>query len=201
MKLSARSTLGALLVLLPLVLSCTQGKQWKGSGTIPSAAPPDHSVHPPSEQVVARARNHMASGAYQEAIDILKAAYHEAPRDRLLASAYIDSLETMAATADRAFHQQHFSSAGKTYAVLQNNRRYLKGIDRALSFSFTGLSDKLEMCKKALLTGGFDAYRNGHLDQAIALWQDLLVIDPQNTAIQDALRTAKRQQKNLQEVE
>jgi tetratricopeptide (TPR) repeat protein len=142
----------------------------------------------------------VANGAYQEAIDILQTAYREQPRDPLLASAYIDSLETMAATADRAFQRQDFGSAGKTYAVLQKNRGHFKGIDRELSFSFAGLNDKLATCKKALLTGGFEAYRSGHLDQAIALWQDLLVIDPQNTPIQDALHTAKRQQKNLQEV-
>lgn len=201
MKRFRRSILLALVVLLPLVLSCTQGKRWKGSDIIPSGPPPDHSVHPPPDQAVAQARTHMASGAYQAAIDTLQAAYREQSQDRQLASAYIDSLEAMAATADRAFQRQDFGTAGKTYDVLRKNHRQYMGFDQELTFSFAGLTDKLDICKKALFTGGFEAYRNGHLDQAIALWQDLLVIDPQNTAIQDALRTAKRQQKNLQEVE
>jgi hypothetical protein len=33
------------------------------------------------------------------------------------------------------------------------------------------------------------------------LWQVLIAIDPHNTEIKDALRTAKLQQKNLQEKE
>jgi cytochrome c-type biogenesis protein CcmH/NrfG len=46
---------------------------------------------------------------------------------------------------------------------------------------------------------GFQEYRKGNLNKAIALWQSLLVIDPNNKDIKETVRTATLQQKNLQE--
>ncbi len=44
-------------------------------------------------------------------------------------------------------------------------------------------------------------YRNGELDKAISLWEDILKFDPRNSEVKKALRTAKIQRKNLRYIE
>jgi tetratricopeptide (TPR) repeat protein len=201
MTLFSRALLSALVVLLPLITSCTQVKRWMTSITAPGTPPPGADVSQPTDRVVSQAQNDIAAGAYQEAIDTFQAALRKEPRNRPLVNAYIDSLETMASRAAQAFQEQDFGLAGRLYAVLEKNYGGFEPYRKALSFSRADLADKLDECKRALYTSGLLAYRDGNLDRAIALWEDLLAIDPQNTGIQDALQTAKRQQRNLREAE
>ena len=109
------------------------------------------------------------------------------------------SIENITSAADKALDKEDFASAGRNYDVLLKNYAYFKGFEKKLSFNSTHLNEKLGYCKKALFKQGFQEYRKGNLSGAIALWQDLLAIDPQNTDIKESLRTAKLQQKNLQE--
>ena len=72
-------------------------------------------------------------------------------------------------------------------------------MERTLSFDHQDLNEKLTYCKKTLSKQGFEEYTKGNLDQAIIFWHGLLAIDPNNQAIRDAVRTARQQQKNLQD--
>ena len=141
----------------------------------------------------------MAAGAYQLAIDDYQTERRSRPGDQALAEEYVKSLEDMKAAADRASDKYDFASAGKTYDVLLTNYSSFDGLVRALSFDAGHLNERLSRCKKSLSTLGFQEYRKGNLSEAIALWQSLLAIDPDNADIKGAVRTAKLQQKNLQE--
>ena len=143
----------------------------------------------------------MLAGDYQKALDVYHAGHRKAPRDQTLLGAYVQSLESMVGTAEQALAQQEVGTAGKIYALLKKNYPRFEGFEQKLSFNRTRLSAKLDDCKKKLFKQGFKEYRKGNLDRAIALWEDLLVIDPQNTGIKEALRIAKLQQKNLQETD
>jgi hypothetical protein len=112
---------------------------------------------------------------------------------------YVKSLEDIKSAADKASNREDFASAGRSYNVLLKNYPCFKGFDKKLSFNSTYLNIKLSHCKQSLSKQGFQEYRKGNLSDAISLWQVLLAIDPHNTEIKDALRTAKLQQKNLQE--
>lgn len=192
----------AIMMLLPAVLSCA----WVQGGISPESpekAPPPAvpSSRTPRQAPAPRvdqARKHMAAGAYQEAIETYRRAFQKQPHDRELASAYVESIETIAAAADRALVRQDFSAAGRNYYLLSKNSEAFKGIDQKLSFNGAQLDARLGECRKALYKQGFQQYREGNLGGAIALWEDLLAIDPQNAEIQKTLRTARLQQKNLQ---
>lgn len=111
------------------------------------------------------------------------------------------SIENIKSAADKAFDKEDFASAGMNYYILLKNYSHFKGFGKKLSFNSTHLNEKLNYCKKALFKQGFQEYRKGNLSEAIALWEDLLAIDPQNTDIKESLRTAKLQQENLQKKE
>jgi tetratricopeptide (TPR) repeat protein len=190
-----------LLMLLPAVLSCAGIKSWIPSKAPATKAPADEVSRasrrtPPQAANLAQRR--MAAGEYQKAIDVYHAAYQKHPQDQPLVQAYVKDIEEIASAADKAFAKQSFASAGKKYYLLQQNYSKFKGFEKKLAFNGTHLDERLDYCKKAIFKQGFQEYREGNLSEAIALWQDLLVIDPQNTDIQEALRTAKLQQKNLQ---
>jgi len=152
-------------------------------------------------QAVNLAKEHMEASEYQKAIDIYNVEYQKHPHDLSLAREYVKSIENIASAANKALDKEGFASAGRNYDVLLKNYAHFKGFDKDLSFNSVYLNEKLCYCKKAIFKQGFQEYRKGNLSEAIELWQDLLVIDPQNTDIKKALRTATLQQKNLQEKE
>ena len=213
-------------MLFPIVMSCAEMKNWilPKSSVQTSAPVKDYSqtssqtrtqtsnldkkhkdFSKTSSQTPVQAANpakkHMEAGEYQKAIDVYNAEYQKHPHDLSLAREYVKSIENIASTADKALDEKDFASAGRNYDVLLKNYAHFKGFDKELSFSRNYLNEKLCYCKKAMFKQGFKEYRKGNLSEAIELWQDLLVIDPQNTDIKKALKTAKLQQKNLQEDE
>jgi len=143
-------------------------------------------------------RQHLRSGEYQKAIDFYKTKYEKHPEDRLLVKGYVNILEEIKTMADGALDRENLVPAGKAYNVLLKNYPDLKIFADTLSFDRAQLNSKLTSCKTSLSRKGFQAYREGNISEAISLWQDNLVIDPDNTDIRKALNTAKMQQKNLQ---
>lgn len=192
-------------MLLPIVMSCAEMKSWiSPKSSVQTSAPVKDSSQisiQVSAQAVNPAKEHMEAGEYQKAIDVYNVEYQKHPHDLSLAREYVKSIKNIASTADKALDEKDFASAGRNYDVLLKNYAHFKGFDKELSFNSIYLNEKLSYCKKAIFKQGFKEYRKGNLSEAIALWQDLLVIDPQNTDIKKALRTAKLQQKNLQENE
>ena len=192
-------------MLLPIVMSCAEMKSWiSPKSSVQTSAPVKDSSQisiQVSAQAVNPAKEHMEAGEYQKAIDVYNVEYQKHPHDLSLAREYVKSIKNIASTADKALDEKDFASAGRNYDVLLKNYAHFKGFDKELSFNSIYLNEKLSYCKKAIFKQGFQEYRKGNLSEAIALWQDLLVIDPQNTDIKKALRTAKLQQKNLQENE
>jgi tetratricopeptide (TPR) repeat protein len=177
------------LALFIIVQSCAIKK---------TQAPPKRSVHK-SAQAATQARQHLAAGEYQKAINNYRSAYRNRPQDQALLEDYVKDLEEIKKAADKASNENNLALAGRIYDVLLKNYSYFKDFSRMLSFDRTHLDTKLTDCKLTLSVQGFQEYRKGDLTKAIALWQSLLKFDPDNADIKRAVKTAKLQQKNLQE--
>ncbi len=199
-----RSTLlVVILMLLPIVQSCAGMKSWippKSSDrtSVPVKDSSRTSIQA-STQAANLVRGHMGAGECQKAIDVYNIECQKHPHDQALVREYVKSIENMISVADKALDKEDFAFAGRIYDVLLKNYTHFKGFEKKLSINSTHLNTKLSYCKKALFKQGFKEYRKGNLRGAIALWQNLLVIDPQNQDIKESLRTAKLQLKNLQE--
>jgi len=203
------------LILLLTVQSCAEMKSWispkspvKTSAQV-KQTPQAHSKAPtsarqhqvPSQapvQAATLARRHMEAGEYQKAIDIYSAECRKQPQDLPMMKEYAKSLEGIKSTADKALEKRDFASAGRMYYVLQDNYTKFNNVTQMLSFNSAYLNTKLSYCKKSLSMQGFQEYRKGNINKAIVVWQNLLVIDPNNKEIKEAVRTATLQQKNLQ---
>jgi len=174
-----------IFVLLLIVSSCTGVK----SATSPKS----------SAETTTHAKQFMSEGEYQKAIDVYNIEYRRNPQDRVLLNEYVKNIEDIKSSADKASDREDFAPAGRKYHVLLKNYPRFKGFEKRLSFNSSHLHSRISHCKQSLSKQGFQEYRKGNLSGAIALWQGLLAIDPHNTEIKDAVRTAKLQQKNLQE--
>jgi len=100
--------------------------------------------------------------------------------------------------ADQEYEKEKYTSACKTYSILAKNYSAFKTFVHMLSFNRSDINKKLNDCKSILSKKGFQEYREGNLNEAIALWQGYLTIDPNNADIRKAVNTATLQQKNLQ---
>ncbi len=196
-----RRKAASLALLLAALVACADTKQWLSSRPPEKPPPPSAKAPPDARQHIDRAKRHLLAGDYQKAIDAYHAGYRTTPRDTRLVASYTGSLAQMAAAGDQALERQAFGEAGRTYDILLRNYARFEGFEPELAFARSDLEEKLAYCKKTLFKQGFQAYRQGDLPRSIALWEDLLVLDPQNAYIREALRTARLQQKNLQETE
>ena len=194
-----------ILMILPIVQSCAGMKSWVSpKNSVQTSAPVKDSSQTSTQtsgQDANLAQKYIDAGEYQKAIDVYNVEYRKHPHDQALIRDYVKSIENIKSAADKAFDKEDFASAGRNYSVLLKNYSHFKGFGKKRSFNSTQLNEKLNYCKKALFKQGFQEYRKGNLIEAIALWEDLLAIDPQNTDIKESLRTAKLQQENLQKKE
>lgn len=186
------------LILFVLIISFTIQSCAGIRNPVSSNAKPTKqaSIQSPTE-VANLAQKNIKAGNYQKAINIYISACRKQPRDLQLIKMYANSLDDIKLTADNAFEKKDFTYAGRIYYVLQKNYAKYSQVVKTLSFDNAYLNTKLSKCKKSLSMQGFQEYREGRLNSALALWQGVLDIDPNNKDIQEAVRTAKRQQKNL----
>jgi len=194
-----------ILMLLPIVQSCAEMKsRISPKSSVKTSAPAKDSsqasIHA-SAQAANLAKEQMEAADYQKAIDIFNVEYRKHSHDQALVREYVKCIENINSTANNAMDKKDFASAGRKYDVLLKNYSNFKGFDAKLSFNNAHLNERLSYCKNALLKQGFQEYRKDNLLGAIALWKDLFVIDPQNADVKELLRTAKLQQKTLQEKE
>jgi tetratricopeptide (TPR) repeat protein len=197
-------------MLLLIVQSCAAVRGWVSPQKNPEShkRPVQTATHPKqsspvpdraSVQSADLAKQSMDSGEYQKAIELYNDASRKQPQDLSLMKEYAKSLDGIKSAADKSLQKGDLASAGKLYNVLQNNYTKFNRFENMLSFNKTYLNTKLAYCRKTLSKQGFEEYRKGNLNKAIMLWQGLLVIDPNNKDIKEAVRTATQQQKNLQE--
>jgi len=197
-------------ILLPFVIallfglhSCAEMKAWLPQESSAKKPAPvkqaPQKAERPQERPLSLAANHMKAGQYQQALDIYGREFRRQPQETFLKKEYAKSVNEMKALADTTLEKGNVPKAGRIYYTLRNNYASFSGLKEMLSFDDSSLNTKLSYCRKNLSRQGFEQYRKGNIDRAIALWQDLLAIDPENKDIKAAVKTATQQQKNLQD--
>lgn len=179
-----------ILMLLLMGQSCAQMKNWIPLKNSVKISPPVKKASQQSSQAPSQAadsaKKHMEAGKHQNKQALVKEV--------------VKNIEEIKSAADKAFDKKDFVSAGRSYKILLQKYPHFKDFDKQLSFNSTHLNEKLSHCKKTISNHGFQEYRKGNLGGAIALWQNLLTIDPHNTDIKKSLTTAELQQKNLRKM-
>jgi len=191
-----------ILLLLAVFPSCTHMKTGTSSQTSVQEAkqrPVHEAPSHASVQEPVHIKKPQSVGDYQKTIDTYKMEIAKRPHDQSLTQDYVKNLDEMKVAADHEYEKENYTSACKTYNILNKNYSTFRSFTHMLSFNKQTLTKRLTDCKTTLSKKGFQEYREGNLNEAIALWQGYLVIDPNNADIRKAVNTATLQQKNLQQ--
>ena len=221
--MSGTSHLLASLCLLSLCLvsySCSTGTSQKTAKPDMQPSPSAHSSAPAKDQKppkvpvgpaqktpsqpptensapAALPKQLVKTGDYEKAFNEYGAQLRKTPKDQALATEYVNSVKEAKVAADKAYDEEDFSSAGRIYDLLLRYHDHFKSNGQKTGIDKVFLNQRLSACKKSLSMRGFQEYRKGNLNDAIAAWQGLIAIDPANEDIKKAINTATLQQKNL----
>jgi tetratricopeptide (TPR) repeat protein len=141
--------------------------------------------------------SYVKAGEFQKAVDLCKEIYQKYPRDPSVRSSYIQILETIKGTGDRAFERNDFEMAGSVYELLLKHIPSVTRLNGSSPLDREGLTVKIKACVKNLFENGLQQYRTGNLDQAISIWKGILAFDPGNEEVKRAVDMASLQLKNL----
>jgi len=138
---------------------------------------------------------------YEKAIDTLSNAMSRYPGNTALNDEYIATMEQVRKAAEKMMEKQDYGNAGELFAkMLKDLKRHSRG-SMALSFDEFYLEKRIALCSVKLTEKGLVRYREGEIEVAIALWEDVLAFDPDNREVRNAIKTATLQMRNLEKME
>jgi len=143
--------------------------------------------------VEAEARQEMTAGNLAKALGLYLPLFKEYPRDAVLSSRYVRFVQDIRALADKAKADGNFGQAGMAYALLAGDLPAFDARQAVPLLSRAGLKAAIALCRESLTKAGLAEYRKGNLEKAIAVWESLLLFDPDNAEIKKAVETAKTQ--------
>lgn len=149
---------------------------------------------------VRQARRYHAAGDYQKALEVMSGVYAEYPQNLSVKDSYVGIIEKLRRKADLALKNRRVAAAGDIYGVLLKNSFQYSGLAASLSFDGELLRTRIKTCSDILYKSGLMKYREGKLDEAVSIWNKILVFDPENKEARNVTDTAKRQLKQLENI-
>jgi len=146
-----------------------------------------------------RAQAHIALGEHAKALDLYSSAYDKYHYQGMR-SGYARTGEQIRNAADAAYQKRDFAEAGNIYTLLFESGITTRDFAGSLSFDDDYLSSQIALSSKALLEAGLKKYREGKLEDAIAVWKKAMAFDQDNRDIKSAIDTATTQLQNLKNI-
>jgi tetratricopeptide (TPR) repeat protein len=148
---------------------------------------------PDLDPLLAQSRKYFETGEFEKAMESYSAALREYPQEKALSREYAKTLEAMKRQADQAAAGADYAPAGKAYFLLWKNYASYDRLTEAPSFSRGDLEEGLKKCRTRLTQLGLEQYREGNLAEAVSIWKEILLFDPDNVEIKKAVDTATQQ--------
>jgi tetratricopeptide (TPR) repeat protein len=146
-----------------------------------------------------QAQASMAQGEYKKALELYSNAYDKYHYPEL-SSSYARTGDRLRNAADTAYQKKDFAEAGSIYNTLFENGITTRDFAQSLSFDDAYLDGQIKACSKALLEAGLTTYREGKLEDAVAVWKKALAFDRDNKDIKNMIETATTQVQNLKNI-
>jgi len=141
----------------------------------------------------AEAEKAFKAGQYEAAINSLTTGLKEYPEEEILKSYLTQVIEAIYSQASLALDTKDWAMAGRLYSILKtlglNHKNYLA----SFPLSLEEIDKSIKNCSQQLTNLGLRQYREGNLKEAIAIWEKILVFQPENEEIKKAIQTAKAQ--------
>lgn len=146
-----------------------------------------------------QAQAQIALGDYKMALELYSGAYDKYHYSDMRGS-YTATGDQIRKIADTAYQKKDFAEAGSVYSTLFESSITTRDFADSLSFDDDYLNGQMKASSKGLLEAGLTTYREGKLEDAIAIWKKALVFDRDNKEIKNMIETAATQLQNLKNI-
>lgn len=147
-----------------------------------------------------QARRAMQGQDYTEAIGAYRAALQVYPGNGHLKEDLVQKVEEILGQGEKSLDQADYAAAGKAFSSILKDYAWLKDAGVTLPPARTSLEETLGLCTKELTIQGLKLYREGDLEEAIAVWKGILEFDPENAEIKKAIANADEQLKKIKKM-
>ncbi|HEY6010523.1 MAG TPA: hypothetical protein VIX18_03550 [Nitrospirota bacterium] len=151
------------------------------------------------EDTAKQAQAHLAAGEYRKALELYAERYDKY-RYPAMSAPFAGTGEQIRSAADAAFQKKDFANAWNIYHTLQESGITTRDFSPPLSFDDDYLVRQMKASSKGLLEAGLTKYREGKLEDAIAIWKKALEFDPENKDLKSAVDTATTQLQKLKQI-
>jgi tetratricopeptide (TPR) repeat protein len=152
-----------------------------------------------AQKISKEAWKYITVQSYKKAVDAYSVACNRYPQNPELRDGFIRTVEHIKGLADAAFLKEEFSSAGNIYGALLRSG-IKRDIAAVLSFDKELLIMQINKSAKVLTERGLNKYREGRLEDAIAIWKGIIEFDPDNKEVKNAINTTMVQLENLKRI-
>ncbi|HEX9021550.1 MAG TPA: hypothetical protein VF903_09835 [Nitrospirota bacterium] len=152
-----------------------------------------------AEETANQTQAFMTAGEYKKALDLYSSAYDKY-HYRGMRGGYARTGEQIRNAADAAYQRRNFAEAGNIYTVLFESGITTRDFAPSLSFDDDYLTRQGQASSKALTEIGLMKYREEKLEEAIAIWKKVLLFDPENKGVRNAIDTATMQLQKLKSI-
>jgi tetratricopeptide (TPR) repeat protein len=152
-----------------------------------------------AQKISKEAWKYITVQSYKKAVDAYSVACSRYPQNPELRDGFIRTVEHIKGLADAAFLKEEFSSAGNIYGALLRSG-IKQDIAAVLSFNKEFLIMQINKSAKVLTERGLNKYREGRLEDAIAIWKGIIEFDPDNKEVKNAINTTTVQLENLKRI-
>lgn len=133
------------------------------------------------------------AGQFDQAINLLVIGLQEYPEEPSLKTYLTQILQELISQAQVAMASKDWLRAGQLYSLLKSSRLKHEKTLAPFPLSLEEINKSIKYCSQQLTNLGLIEYRKGNLKEAIALWEKILLFQPENEEIKRAIQTAKAQ--------
>lgn len=151
------------------------------------------------EDTARQAQAHLAQGEYRKALELYAERYAKY-RYQEMRAPYAGTAEQIRGAADAAHQRKDFADAWNMYHALYETGVTGRDFSPPLSFDDEYLRRQMKASSKGILETGLTKYREGKLEDAIAIWKKALEFDPDNKELKSSIDTATMQLQNLKNI-
>ncbi len=130
---------------------------------------------------------------YERAVNLLTEGLNDYPEDSSLQETFRQVAKEINLSAAAAREKKDLATAGKLYALLRAIIMKNKNYASIFPFHLEEIEKAIKNCGDSLTNSGLVEYRKGNLKEAIAIWESILIFQPENEEIKKAIQTARAQ--------
>lgn len=155
-----------------------------------------------TEEMIRRDKinQHLGRGDFRTALAMVRKDIKQGTPEKELKAEYLQALNGVIGQGQALLTKNNPEQAGLLFRTALSNFPTSAELIPNAHLSSQELHSKIKLCATHLTEKGIIAYRAGNLEEAIKVWEKILIFYPHHQASQDSIQTAHIQLTNLKKI-